>query len=207
MELARTYRIETERLLIRCYEPSDAPGLHGAITGSLDHLRPWVPWARQEPREQEWMESFIRMCRGQFDLGQDAVYGIFDRHSRELIGGTGLHNRIGKDAREIGYWIGAHHTHHGYATEAVCALIGVGFRIERLSRIEIRCNPDNMPSRRIPYRLGFRHEMTLKGNATDAKGRPADTMVWCMTRSEYETNPVKTTAVRAFDFMGRELGL
>ena len=73
MELAKTYRIETERLLIRCYEPADAQLMHSAITGSLEHLRPWIPWARQEPQELEWMENFIRLFRGQFDLGQDAA--------------------------------------------------------------------------------------------------------------------------------------
>ncbi|HEY4337782.1 MAG TPA: GNAT family protein, partial [Puia sp.] len=96
MELARTYRIETERLVIRCYQPADAYLMHTAITGSLEHLRPWIPWARQEPRELDWMVSFVRTFRGQFDLGQDAVYGIFDKGETEQIGGTGLHNRIGK---------------------------------------------------------------------------------------------------------------
>jgi len=207
MELAKTYRIETERLLIRCYEPGDARKMHLAITGSLDHLRPWVPWARQEPKEQEWMESFIRLFRGQFDLGQDAVYGIFDKKESELIGGTGLHNRIGKDAREIGYWINVKHTGRGFATEAVRALVKTGFEIERLSRVEIRCAPGNVPSRRIPKRLGFRHEMTLKAHATDVNGQPADTMVWALTRSDYESSPIRETALRAFDFMGREIAI
>ncbi|HVS95723.1 MAG TPA: GNAT family protein [Puia sp.] len=207
MELARTYRMETKRLLIRCYEPADAFRLHESITFSLEHLRPWVPWARQEPREQEWMESFIRMCRGQFDLGQDAIYGIFDRTGKEFIGGTGLHNRIGKDAREIGYWIDVRHTHCGYATEAAAALVRIGFAIEQLSRIEIRCDPNNRPSRRIPQRLGFHHEMTLKGHSTDMNGQPVDTMVWTMTKSRYAETAPDPAPLRAFDFMGRELPL
>lgn len=205
MELAKTYRIETERLLIRCYEPRDALKMHAAVTNSLEHLRPWVPWARQEPKDLEWVEGFIRMFRGQFDLGQDAVYGIFDKQETELLGGTGLHNRIGKSAREIGYWINVQHIQHGYATEAVSALIRVGFEIERLSRLEIRCAPENTPSRRIPPRLGFRHEMTLRAHATDINGQPADTMVWSLTRSDYETSPLRDTVLRAFDFAGREI--
>lgn len=207
MELARTYRIETERLLIRCYEPADAVKMHRSITGSLSHLRPWVPWARQEPKELDWMESFVRIFRGQFDLGQDAVYGIFDKHENELLGGTGLHNRIGKDAREIGYWINVQHTNQGYATEAVSALIRIGFEIERLIRLEIRCAPENIPSRRIPERLGFRHEMTLKAHSTDINGLPADTMVWTMTKNDYETSPLGQTDLLAFDFMGRPIAL
>ena len=43
------YRIETDRLTIRCWEPRDAPLLKQAVDASLDHLRPWMPWARDEP--------------------------------------------------------------------------------------------------------------------------------------------------------------
>jgi RimJ/RimL family protein N-acetyltransferase len=205
MELAKTYRIETERLVIRCYQPGDAHMMHAAITHSIDHLRPWVPWARQEPKELDWMVGFIRMFRGQFDLGQDAVYGIFDKTESEQIGGTGLHNRIGKDAREIGYWINVKHANRGYATEAVRALMRVAFEVERLSRLEIRCDPENVFSRRIPLRLGFRHEMTLRSNSTDGDGRLVDLMVWALNRLEYEASEEEDIALRAFDFMGREL--
>jgi RimJ/RimL family protein N-acetyltransferase len=207
MELARTYRIETERLVIRCYQPADAHMMHAAITGSIAHLRPWVPWARQEPKELDWMVGFIRMFRGQFDLGQDAVYGIFDKTESEQIGGTGLHNRIGKDAREIGYWINVKHANKGYATEAVRALMRVAFEVEQLSRLEIRCDPENVFSRRIPLRLGFRHEMTLRSNSTDGDGRLVDLMVWALNRHEYETSEEEDIALRAYDFMGQLIGL
>jgi len=203
MELAKTYRIETERLVIRCYQPGDAHMMHAAITGSIAHLRPWVPWARQEPKELDWMVGFIRMFRGQFDLGQDAVYGIFDKAESEQIGGTGLHNRIGKDAREIGYWINVKHVNKGYATEAVRALMQVAFEIEQLARLEIRCEPENVFSRRIPLRLGFRHEMTLRTNPADGDGRLVDLMVWALNRREYENSEDEDIALRAYDFMGR----
>lgn len=203
MELAKTYRIETERLVIRCYAPGDAYMMQTAITGSLAHLRPWIPWARQEPRELDWMVGFARMFRGQMDLGQDAVYGIFDKTETEQIGGTGLHNRIGKDAREIGYWINVKHVNRGYATEAVRALVRIGFGIEKLSRLEIRCDPANVYSRRIPQRLGFRHEMTLQNNSTDGDGKPVDLMVWALNRREHEASGEEDIALRAYDFMGR----
>ena len=203
MELARTYKIETDRLVIRCYRPEDAEMMHAAITGSIEHLRPWVPFARDNPREMGWMISTIRRFRGQFDLGQDAVYAIFNKTETEQIGGTGLHNRLGKDAREIGYWINVRHINQGYATEAVRALIHVGFEIEGLSRLEIRCDPANLPSRKIPLGLGFRHEQTLKHNFTDLHGKPVDTMVWTLLKREYAVGAFDSIAVRAYDLMGR----
>src|SRR5439155_22043403 len=62
------YRIETERLVIRCWEPQDAPLLKEAIDSSLDHLRPWMPWAREEPQSLAQKVELLRHFRGRFDL-------------------------------------------------------------------------------------------------------------------------------------------
>jgi len=38
------YRIVTDRLVIRCYHPIDAPLLRDAVEASVEHLRPWMSW-------------------------------------------------------------------------------------------------------------------------------------------------------------------
>ena len=43
------YRIHTQRLVLRCWQPTDAPLLKAAIDANLEHLRPWLPWAQYEP--------------------------------------------------------------------------------------------------------------------------------------------------------------
>ena len=47
--LSPTPVLETERLVLRCWRPSDAPLLRDAVDSSLDHLREWMPWAEDEP--------------------------------------------------------------------------------------------------------------------------------------------------------------
>ena len=44
------YRIETERLVIRCWNPADAPLLKEAIDSSLEELQAWMPWAADYSR-------------------------------------------------------------------------------------------------------------------------------------------------------------
>ncbi|MEE8463171.1 MAG: N-acetyltransferase, partial [Gammaproteobacteria bacterium] len=44
------YRIETDQLLIRCWSPADAPVLRAALDESDQHLRPWIPWMKDEPK-------------------------------------------------------------------------------------------------------------------------------------------------------------
>src|SRR6187402_3510278 len=201
-ELARAYKIETERLIIRCYEPADAPGMHAAITRSTEHLLPWLPWVQHEPRTLEDRLGLIRLFRGQFDLGLDYTFGIFEKEKNTYIGGTGLHTRIGRNAREIGYWIDVDHIGKGYATEAVSVLVKTAFDIEGLSRIEIRCDPVNVRSRHVPEKLGFRMEGIIQRTLYD---NFVDTMIWAMTKEDYAANPVRHTPMQAFDLAGTPL--
>jgi len=83
------YRVETERLVVRCWEPRDAPLLRDAVDSSLGHLQPWMPWALEEPKPLEDTVELLRTFRGRFDLGQDFVYGIFSADERVALGGTG----------------------------------------------------------------------------------------------------------------------
>lgn len=84
------YRIEIEDgLVLRCWEPRDAPLLKEAVDSSPEHLREWMPWAHDEPQELEQKAALLRQFRVRFDLGQDFVYGIFASDESEVLGGTG----------------------------------------------------------------------------------------------------------------------
>jgi hypothetical protein len=174
-----------------------------AITESLEHLRPFMPWAMHEPSTLEEKMELLRRFRSEFDSGKDYVFGIFNKDETELIGSTGLHTRIGKNAREIGYWISKKYAHQGLATEAVQALIQVAFEIEAIDRIEIHCAPDNLFSQKIPHKLGFTHEATLKNRALDSQGNPRDTMIWSLFKEDYKAQVKPSISIRAFDACGK----
>jgi len=63
------YRIVTDRLVVRCWNPEDAPLLKAAIDASLDHLRPFMAWALNEPEDVEKKIERIRAQRAKFDRG------------------------------------------------------------------------------------------------------------------------------------------
>jgi RimJ/RimL family protein N-acetyltransferase len=199
------YRIVTERLVIRCWEPADAVLAKDAIDSSLDHLREWMPWAHAEPTTLEQKVQLLRLFRGRFDLDQDAVYGIFDRGERRAVGGTGLHPRVGDGAIEIGYWIRADETGRGFAGESTAALTRVGFEIAGFDRIEIRCDPANVRSAAIPKRLGYVHEATLRGRLRDEHDQPRDAMVFTMFAADYPASPCAAAKLEAFDAAGAQL--
>ena len=49
---------------MRCWEPRDAAAIKDAVDSSLEHLRPWLPWAHEEPQTLEQKVELLRMFRG-----------------------------------------------------------------------------------------------------------------------------------------------
>src|SRR5436190_2199416 len=67
------YRVRTTRLLLRCWEPSDAPALIASIESNLDHLRQWMPWAATEPEAVEAKARRLQKFRARFDRRRDFI--------------------------------------------------------------------------------------------------------------------------------------
>ena len=187
------YVVRTPRLTLRCWNPADAPLFLRAFEESREHLRN-MPWANHVKSLDDQIVKF-RQCRAGFDLGEDLTYAIFDRDDREVLGGTGLHARVGKGGKEIGYWIHVNHVNRGLATEAAGAMTRVGFEIEGLDRVEIHCGPTNVASRRVAEKLGFQHEATLRRRMIVTGREPRDTMVWVLFADDYpraQPQPVRS---------------
>ena len=201
------HRIETERTIIRRYDLSDATMLLSTISKSLEHLRPWMDWAAHEPESLEAKTNRLKKNHDNFDSGVDFTYGIFNKAETELLGATGLHPRIGPNAVEIGYWVSATQTNQGIATEVSAALTRVAFEISGVEKVEIRCDPTNIRSSRIPQKLGFVHSTTLLGNMANAHGQPRDTMVWSMLEEDYRESYSSDARISAFDAAGNAMPL
>jgi RimJ/RimL family protein N-acetyltransferase len=193
-------------LVLRCWEPSDAPALKEAVDSSLDHLRPWMPWAAEEPQSLEQKVELLRTFRGQFDLGQDYVYGIFSADESEVVGGTGLHTRVGDDALEIGYWIRKSRAGEGLATEVTAALTRIAFELCEADRVEIHTEPKNERSARIPAKLGFVEEARLRRRLpVDEGGEPRDMILFTLFRDGFEGTPAAAVELKAYDAIGNRV--
>jgi RimJ/RimL family protein N-acetyltransferase len=199
------YRIQTKRLIIRCYNPSDAPLLQQSVAESRSHLLPWMPWAEGDPAETlEAKINRLRRFRADFDSDKDYVYGIFDLQEKQLLGGSGLHTRLSGEALEIGYWIHVDHVNKGYATELSAALTRVAFEVCAVERMEIHCSADNLRSASVPRKLGYVHEGNRRRLGWTA-GQSVDSMIWSMFRDEYESSSCKDTSLQAFDAVGLQI--
>ena len=200
------YRIVTERTVVRCWEPRDAPALKEAIDSSLRDLRPWLAWAYAEPRPLTEKVALLRRFRGQFDLGREFVYGIFTADESAVLGGTGLHTRSGDDSFEIGYWIRSSHMGRGLCTEATAALTRVAFELCRVDRVEIRVDPENGASLAIPRKLGYVEEATLRRRLPPhGNGAPRDVTHFTLFRDGFGRSPAASIPLRAYDALGERV--
>ena len=201
------YRIETERLVIRCYEPEDAPLLKAAVDSSIEHLLPWMPWARFEPQSVEEKVQLCRMFRGQFDLDDNYVYGIFSLDETEQLGGSGFHKRANEGSLEIGYWVAAGAIGRGIATEVAAVQTRAGFELSGLDRVDIQVEPTNERSLAIPRKLGFTEEGTLRRRLEPGEDEAPrrDSVIFTMLREELEGSPCMQFNYVAYDAVGDRL--
>lgn len=197
-------RIETDRFVVRCFEEADAPLLKDAIDASLDHLREFMVWADDEPQTVEQKVELLRGFRERFLSGDSFVYGIFDRDETQLLGGNGLHPRIGPGGLEIGYWTRASALRLGVATETSAVMTRVGFEVCEADRIEIRIDPANTASLGVPEKLGYPLEATLRRRLAGRAGEPLrDVAVFTLFREDYD--PAIAPPLRAYDAAGERV--
>lgn len=201
------YRIETDRLVIRCYDPADAPLLKDAVDSSIEHLLPWMPWARYEPQALAEKVDLLRDFRGRFDRDEDWIYGVFSRDESRQLGGSGLHPRGGPDSLEIGYFIRADSIGRGYATELTAVLTRVGLEFCGVARVDVQIEPDNERSLAIPRKLGFTLEGRLRRRLEPREeGQPrADSMLFTMLREELAASPCLGYDYVAYDAVGNRV--
>jgi RimJ/RimL family protein N-acetyltransferase len=159
-----------------------------------------MPWAANEPQTLEEKVELLRGFRGLFDTDQDYIYGIFSRDESEAIGGTGLHKRHGEGAFEIGYWIRESRAGEGFATEASAALTRVAFEVSGVDRVEIRTDPPNERSRRVPLKLGYTEEATLRRRL--GYPDPRDVVIYSIFAEDFPGSPAAGAELEAFDVVG-----
>jgi RimJ/RimL family protein N-acetyltransferase len=201
------YRIETDRLVIRCYDPEDAPLLKEAVDSSLEHLRPWMPWARNEPQSLDEKVQLLRMFRSQFDADENYPYGVFAPDESRQLGGAGLHPRGGDGSLEIGYFIRADAIGQGFATEVAAVLTRAGIEKSGLVRIDVQVEPENERSIRIPRKLGFTEEARLRRRLEPKEegGPRRDSLLFTMLAEELRGSHCMAYDYVAYDAIGREL--
>jgi ribosomal-protein-serine acetyltransferase len=169
---------------LRALVDDDAPELFALVDANRAHLEPWMPWVPSH-RDARTSLEFIRSARRQAADNDGLQLAIVDRDGR-LCGVVGFHSvDWRRRTTSIGYWLAADHQGQGTMTSAVRALVGHAFGAWGLKRVEIRAATDNLRSRAIPERLGFRREGVAQ-RAERVGNRYHDHVIYGMDDEEWE---------------------
>jgi len=145
----------------------------------------WLPWEgfEQVDGASGFLDGFAR------GRGEDTrrLYGIWV--GDQLVGGT-LFPTLNTRTRnaEIGVFIAGSARGRGIVTRAVAAMLDWAFTERGMHRVEWRCAPGNEPSRRIPQRLGFTHEGTLR-EVFPVREERQDLEVWALLARDWSGLP------------------
>lgn len=166
------------RVKLRRWLATDAGALCALVEDNLEHLRPWMPWAANEPLSVEQRVGLIETWATASTAGGDAVFGVC--LGDQPIGSCGLHRRRGPHGLEIGYWIDKDFVGRGLATEAARVLTAAAFTVRDITFVEIHHDKANVASARIPEHLGY----ALLGETPDIVEAPGEVGVDCTWRME-----------------------
>lgn len=174
--------IDAGPVRLRRWRLDDAGDLARLVTDNLEHLRPWVSWARTAPTEAE-ERAFIERASAMWDRRLIFGYAVVP-HGAGPAGGMLLGSLQGAGTMEIGYWMAAACTGRGYATAASRALTDAAFALPGVERVEIRCDEANAPSAAVPRKLGYRLVDVIEREPL-APAHTGRGMIWAVAREEW----------------------
>ena len=136
---------------LRPLRPDDAGDIFRAIDSQRTYLGVWLPFVALTQSEED-SRAFVTAALA--DSGHPVYTLRADGRFAGLIGFKPADAATG--TIEIGYWLREEFQHRGIMTAAVRTLLRIAFEELGMRRIEIRCATGNLPSNRIPRRLGMR---------------------------------------------------
>lgn len=170
-----------EGLEIRLLEPHHAPLIFARVEAEREYLGEWLPWV-ESTGSAAHVGAFLEKSLAKFTANNGFDAGIW--LEGEFAGGIGVHYYDWENRRtEIGYWLSQAATGRGIMTACCRTVIRYLFDELHLHRVEIRCATGNLKSRRIPERLGFTLEGTLR-RAQFLNDRYVDLAIYGLLRGD-----------------------
>jgi ribosomal-protein-alanine N-acetyltransferase len=178
-------RIETERLIIRPYGPSDDQDLHELI--SQPEVREFIP---DDPMTLEEVRRIIVWLGECYPKNTPEkiikwTLAMVWRDTNKVIGSCGLGPLdFSPDETELFYALRKEFWGRGLATEAARAVLKYAFETIRVERLVAVTMPANVGSVKVIEKLGFRYEKKVTGLRGDFADYEGD-LYYTMTRDEY----------------------
>ncbi len=157
-------KLTGERVFLRPPKRRDALKWQKLRMSSKSFLVPWEPsWDASSCSRRAYLRYFRN---SNYLANMDRAYSflIFKSDDKTLLGGINIGNvrRGVSQSASLGYWIGEKHSRNGYMKEALKLLIPSLFVDLRLNRIEAATLEENIASKNLLKKIGFKKEGVLR---------------------------------------------
>jgi len=177
---------ETERLLLRCYQPDDAAAYWRMLGENRAHLREFLPKELEPARGEGDIREHFKWMAKMWRRGEIFILGLWTRSGGAYVGEVYLANPDWDvPCVEAGYFTVQHQGGKVYAAEALRAVCRIAFERMGARRVELQCAADNEISARVALRCGFTLEGRLRERDHKKDGPPVDRLWFGLLRSEW----------------------
>ena len=157
-------KLTGERVFLRPPKRRDALKWQKLRMSSKSFLVPWEPsWDASSCTRRAYLRYFKN---SNYLANMDRAYSflIFKTEDKTLLGGINIGNvrRGVSQSASLGYWIGEKYSRNGYMKEALKLLIPSLFIDLRLNRIEAATLEENIASKNLLKKIGFKKEGVLR---------------------------------------------
>lgn len=164
--------LRTPRLSLHAIDAAEGERIVGRRAGAGD------AWAEDFPFDGDvvGVTAFLRATAAHGDQRPFGHYRITRTADGKAIGGIGFKGQPADGCVEVGYGVAPSARGHGYAAEALAALLNIADD-HGLSRVVADTTADNVASQRTLERAGFRHmgtngDTVLYERRLDAPAQP-----------------------------------
>ncbi|GGM00792.1 acetyltransferase [Streptomyces fumigatiscleroticus] len=155
-----------DRLLLRPWEPGDAPAVHAAFQDPLIHQ-----WHVRSADSEAEVAGWIGDWRAAWQEEREAQWAVVAEDTGLLLGRVALREiRLDDGVAEVAYWTSAAARGRGVAARATAALARWALDEVGFHRLELLHAVGNEASCRVAARSGFALEGTKRSAALHADG-------------------------------------
>lgn len=167
---------------LRILEIADAEDIFNTIDTQRDYLGKWLPFV-SSTNELSDTEDYVRSVINAINFLAEQTFTI--QVSGEFAGIIGYKDTDWANKRtEIGYWLSEKFQRRGIMTRSVERLCEHAFIDMDLNRVQIKCAVENIRSKQIPIRLGFKLEGKERDGELLSNGSFTDIEIYSKLRYE-----------------------
>ena len=162
--------------------PGDASEMFALVEAHRSDLRRWLTWI-DVTRTVIDVRRYAQFAQAQFAAMASFDYAVVLDSAQ--VGAIGLHALDWSSRHaEMGYWLAPPARGRGTMPRAASTLTTHAFEHLRLHRLEIHCVVENIASRSVAVRLGYKLE-GIRRQAYTLQGEFRDLAVYAMLANEW----------------------